>query len=280
MNIVIDVREKALYAELLQLSTQENGFKQDMAKHNITLSLESLPIGDVVFQNSNTKQDVCVIERKTIDDFIASMRDSRNKNQAYRLDGSMPHLHNHYKFYLVEGNLMLSKYNHMRRTLQSAMTSILFYKGFSVIKTINVVESAQWILQSAIKLQKESTTRTYFYNKQTSDAVDNDGGGAGDAAVAISEEHAEKQYCNVVKKVKKENVTKNNIGEIMLMQIPHISPHIATTIIQKFGSLAKLIASIQQHGEAELKDIKIPIASGERKIAKNIVQALVSFFND
>ena len=55
----------------------------------------------------------------------------------------------------------------------------------------------------------------------------------------------EKNYINVVKRVKKENITPDNIDEIMLCQIPGISAVTAKAIIEKFKTLKQLITSIE-----------------------------------
>jgi hypothetical protein len=51
----------------------------------------------------------------------------------------------------------------------------------------------------------------------------------------------EKEYCSVIKKVKKENITPDNIGEIMLCQIPGISSTTAIAILKEFQTLPKLL---------------------------------------
>ena len=50
----------------------------------------------------------------------------------------------------------------------------------------------------------------------------------------------EKDYINVVKTSKKENVTPNNIGEIMLSQIPGISANVAKCVINHFNCIVNL----------------------------------------
>ena len=59
-------------------------------------------------------------------------------------------------------------------------------------------------------------------------------------------EQSEKDYVSVVKKVKKENITPENIAEIMLCQIPGISSVTALAIMDKFKTLPNLIQEVQQ----------------------------------
>ena len=72
--------------------------------------------------------------------------------------------------------------------------------------------------------------------------------------------------------MKKENVTINNIGEIMLSQIPGISSTTAIAIIQQFKSLPELVLSLNKNPDC-LKDISYCNAKGQtRKINKSAIE--------
>ena len=71
-----------------------------------------------------------------------------------------------------------------------------------------------------------------------------------------------------IKKVKKENITQDNIGEIMLCQIPGISSVTALTIMEKYKSLPNLIKELEANNDC-LKDITSTNTKGQtRKINK------------
>ena len=89
--------------------------------------------------------------------------------------------------------------------------------------------------------------------------------------------NSEKDYVNVVKKVKKENVTPENIGEIMLCQIPGISSVTAVAIMDKFKSIHNLIKEVEQNEDC-LQNISYSSSKGQtRKIAKTSVTNIVKF---
>jgi hypothetical protein len=76
-------------------------------------------------------------------------------------------------------------------------------------------------------------------------------------------------YSSVVKQVKKENITPENIGEIMLCQIPGVSAITALAIIKHFKYFTDLIAELQEKGEECLKDVSWTNAKGQvKKISK------------
>ena len=73
------------------------------------------------------------------------------------------------------------------------------------------------------------------------------------------------------KSSKKSNITKENINEIMLSQIPGVSSVIANTIMLEYKSVENLISCLKENDEC-LNLLKIKNKSGERKIGKNVVE--------
>jgi len=220
MLIKIDYREKDLFDKMLLLNKKEN----------ITLLSENLPLGDIIICDNQGVEKI-IIERKTLKDLAASIRDGRYKEQSFRLNEcTMP---NHNIFYLLEGNLQtyrafpgsVDKY-----ALLSSMTSISYYKGFSLYKANSLDESAEWILQFAFKLDKEGGNGYYdtITNTNTTDTVTD----------------TEDKYISVLKRTKKNNITPENIGEIMLSQIPNVSTTVACAIMEKYKTLKNLIEAL------------------------------------
>jgi len=65
-------------------------------------------------------------------------------------------------------------------------------------------------------------------------------------------------YSGFVKKVKKENITPENMGEIMLLQIPGISAKYAGSLLAHFGGFSKMMAAVKNPDadmDALFKDI-------------------------
>lgn len=83
----------------------------------------------------------------------------------------------------------------------------------------------------AYKIGKDITKKSYY---QYQNKVQNDSiivSESGEVNNDISET-TEKDYVGVVKKVKKDNITSDNIGEIMLCQIPGISSVTALAVME------------------------------------------------
>jgi hypothetical protein len=91
---------------------------------------------------------------------------------------------------------------------------------------------------------------------------------------------SEKDYCSVIKKVKKDNITIDNIGEIMLCQIPGISSVTALTIMSKYKNLPNLIKCIQDDPLC-LNDICTTDSNGKsRKISKTAISTIVKYLGN
>ena len=257
--VKIDARER----ELIPLIREKIG--EMTTADQITISVESLPLGDIIF--CKDEQELLIIERKSVADLAASIKDGRYQEQSYRLDGT--ELHNHNIVYLIEGNMARAAFD--KSALYSAMFSLQYYKGFSVWRTFSIDETATILCNSIKYLAKSSATRTGYYVG----SLVGSGVGGGSEEPKIS---SDKDYVNVVKTIKKDNVTPNNIGEIMLCQIPGVSANTALSIMEHFKCMVNLIADLQEHGASCLEKVELKNAKGmSRKLNKTCVANIVKF---
>lgn len=269
MLIKIDTREQDLAKQCESTISAVNHFA------NLKTVIEPLPLGDIIIYDEVNCKDLLIIERKTLSDLAASIKDGRYEEQSYRLNG-LPH-HNHNIVYLIEGDL--ARFNTFKErmdklTLYSAMVSIGYYKGFSIMRTNTMEETAMFVCASAYKLNKEKT-RKPFYDAET--VVQNTSTTTDVSLNSTEEGPSSKDYCSVIKKVKKENITSDNIGEIMLCQIPGISSNTAIAILAQFKTLPNLIKCIQED-ETCLNGVCTQDANGKsRKISKSVISTLIQF---
>jgi len=274
MIVKIDNRETDLLQQINQHITNIPIFK------SIVVKTEVLPIGDIIICDDN--EEKLIIERKSVSDLLSSIKDGRYEEQSYRLNG-LNH-HNHNIVYLVEGDVNRANRfktdNRIEKlTLYSAMFSLNYYKGFSVFRTFSLEESATIICNMAYKLEKEVTSSKKAFYQNFTPKIE-----IKEPPIEIKEgteekalEQGEKDYVGVIKKVKKENITPDNIGEIMLCQIPGISSVTALAIIEKYKSLPNLIKELENNNDC-LKDITSTNVKGQtRKINKSSIANIVKF---
>ena len=84
-------------------------------------------------------------------------------------------------------------------------------------------------------------------------------------------------YTTVVKKVKKENITDENIGEIILSQLPGISSVTAISIMSVCGKSIKTLIQYLENDISKIENIMIGSETKKRKISKSIVEKLQLF---
>jgi ERCC4-type nuclease len=269
MIIQIDNREKELIIQIDIIKSIIPAFA------NIKVEIVLLPIGDILIVDAENKETKLIFERKSICDLSASIKDGRYEEQSYRLDG-LSH-HNHNIIYLIEGDVNKTargmNTTQAKQTVYSAIFSLNYYKGFSVIRTFNMEETAIFICNTASKLIKERNGKKAYYSTTNTNTNTN----ATVESPSLVEERTDKDYVNVVKKFKKDNITRDNISEIMLCQIPGISSVTALAIIEKHKSLSNLLTELSKDGNC-LKDISYTNTKGQsRKINQKSAEIIKQF---
>ena len=155
------------------------------------------------------------------------------------------------------------------------MFSLNYTKGFSVIRTMNIEETALFIcncankLRNLLPLEKVEPNPTPNLEPLVNTPLEQ--------TDFLKAEKVD-NYVSVIKKVKKENITAQNIDEIMLCQIPGISSITATAIIKEYKSIYDLTKQIKENGTECLKNITYVTGKNQtRKINKTIVENIAKF---
>lgn len=224
--------------------------------HSHHIEVENLPLGDIILYDTDKNEKV-IFERKSLYDLASSIKDGRYSEQSYRLNNCS--CHNHNIVYVIEGDL--EKYNAQKgrmdkKTLYSALITLNYFKGFSVVRTKNMNETCELIINFADKLGKESKKKSFYDENKVETEVN---------------------YCEVIKKQKKNNITEENIGEIMLSNIPSVSSKSAITIMCQYKTIKNLISALENDSNC-LDNIKQMTNSGqERKISKTCIENIKKF---
>ena len=241
MSIIIDSREVDII----------KGFN----KNGISHETKQLDIGDCHLLKNN--ELMMIIERKHVNDLASSIQDGRYKEQAYRLQKCQ--LHNHQIVYLIEGSIhnYHNKYSRItKETLLSALFSLNFYHGFSLVFSNNVDMSILLIQTWSKKLLKES--KVPFYQNQTTEDT---------------------SYLECVS-IKKKHLNKENIDKIMLMQIPGLSTQVVHQLLEEHKTCFKLLKHIDTNKQF-LKDFTYKTKTGkDRHLSKKVIEQLYSLLDD
>ena len=287
MKIILDERESALYSACNTLLV--NNVEDKIQKRVLELG-DILIVDDSNFNSEiNEERILVMIERKTITDLLASIKDGRYEEQSHRLQNASG-IHSHNIIYILEGMFSNSIKNPQeKKTTLSAITSLNYFKGYSVMRTCSITETAEFILNMVDKIERDmkkgktaafSITpfrKTNISEKEDIQIIDGDG----DIQLKNEEfgrEVETKKYCEVVKKVKKENITKENMGEIILCQIPGLSSVTAIAIMKYVDNSIPKLLEILQNSPEELLLLKIgDKIEKQRKINKKNIESMIHF---
>ena len=229
MRIEVDYRER----ELIEALNKFNDVQVDTV---------NLPIGDaIVYGKSGAR---LLVERKTLSDLSASIKDKRYSEQSIRLleSSDSPEM----VYYLIEGNMELYRTTNKKHllppsTLISAMFTLSTEKRFSIHRTENAAESAFWLICISKKMDRTS--------------------------------EGQKSMGSCIRRGMKrsDKINRSNIEEIMLAQIPGISEHSARTLLGHCGGLRGLLKELEKQ-DNHLAEIKLNGSNGRtRRLGRNVV---------
>lgn len=266
--MIMDVREHDLIEKCRLIIDNDPNYA--------TLETQSLPIGDILFKTDEGK-DVLLVERKSLSDLLASIKDKRYEEQSHRLkhaSGFAPHN----VVYLIEGVFSSLRTPLEKKLVLSAMTSLYYFKGFAVLRTSGLQESAELLIHMADKIDRNFMKGVLpWYLIPPGEALEN-------TFVPSEVEQAPTEapsYSGFVKKVKKENITPENMGEILLCQIPGISALYAQAILKAFGGFSGILAKIKgpEFSMKEFENITYDCKGKPRRIPKTCGEEIVRYFS-
>ena len=243
IKIVIDAREH----DFIEICREKI-----MRYPHIAIEVTQLDLGDMEF---HYKDEILLIwERKTFQDLLSSIKDGRYSEQSHRLLHEYP---SNKVVYLIEGIYSQLKNEGEKKLASSAMTTLAFFKGVHLWRSVHVQDSVDQVLTCCDKIYREYERGNSFQKIQTEPV----------------------SYSHFVKKVKKENITPENIGEILLCQIPGINTNTAKALMAKAdGDFSQLLEIIKNHPE-ELNNIYIGVDK-PRRIAKTLLTQLCTFLGE
>lgn len=234
------------------IDTRENCIK-DYFKDFEYVTIKQLDIGDILIKYN--QEIILIIERKTIKDLSASIRDGRHREQKKRLLNS---IELNKIFYLIEGEYQNDKYLLPKKTLISSILNTLIRDNIKIIKTRNINETLEYLNNLYDKLKK---------NPKDLLTPKND------------------DYISTLKVKKKENLTPQVCFQLQLNQIPGVSNNISSCIINNYPSMFLLIKKYQELESEQdklnlLESLKYDIANNkQRKVGKVISNRIYRYLN-
>ena len=209
LKIIIDSRETNLFNNIIE---------RDLDKYTdkITIVKQQLEIGDIHIQIDDL---IYVYERKTINDLLSSVKDSRYKEQKSRLLSNYKNVN-----YIIEGSDIIASNNlHNQNLLTSIYFNSTYRDNIKIFFTKNVNDTITFLLMLSTKIIDKP--HNFILNET---------------------QKTEPDYIDIckIKSKKSDNIDKETCYLLQLSQIPNISKQIAKNIKDIYPSMKILINTL------------------------------------
>lgn len=277
ITINIDYREKRIIDLLAARLTAKPIAHVTTATPNLEVGdIHLLAIGDL-----GQVQAQLILERKTLADMVASVKDGRYREQKLRLDSTVNNLPHPTRYvYILEGTQHTQQ--HELPQLFGAWISSQFRDSIPVIRTISPEETCDFVLRLCDRMYKNfaelfpsAKSRT---STDTTKTITLTGESAGSSQPPPElDQSTEVRSIQVsgsavggsgyleaavggIKTKKKDNLTPALCQQLMICNIPGISSSLAVPIIQHFGSLSALVKYLAD--DTQTQEVKIKCIAG------------------
>lgn len=238
LKIIIDSRETNLYNNIIE---------RDLDKYvdKITIVKQQLEIGDIHIQMDDL---IYVYERKTINDLLSSVKDSRYKEQKSRLLSNYKNVN-----YIIEGSDIIASNNiHNQNLLTSIYFNSTYRDNIKIFFTKNINDTITFLLMLSTKIIDKP--HNFILNET---------------------QKTEPDYIDIckIKSKKSDNIDKETCYLLQLSQIPNISKQIAKNIKDVYPTMKILINTLATSENPNELLMKIPNI-GKQK-ANKIIEYLL-----
>lgn len=258
-----DINEKNVNDFFINFSTSRRKTYDSDNLQRIVCKLENLSVGDfqVTKRNimDNTEEICLIIERKTVTDFLASRRDSRLKNQKFR----MLQTKSKFRMYIFEkDSTFIDQFE-----LYSYLCRLNFLYDVTTLITNSMDDTKKYLLTLYDRLFMDKKFNYFLktYNLLSENNPDNT---MNETNSTIAEE-----YCKTSFHTKKKYFNQEVFFINTLTNIPLISVSIAKFLFEMSnGSLLQLQERLKNDKEFIAKEI---IPGYKKCIGKKVVENLI-----
>jgi crossover junction endonuclease MUS81 len=210
LKIIIDSRETNLYNNIIE---------RDLDKYidKITIVKQQLELGDIHIEMNDL---IYVYERKTMNDLLSSVKDSRYKEQKSRLLSNYKNVN-----YIIEGTDIIASNNlHNQNLLTSIYFNSTYRDNIKVFFTKNINDTITFLLMLSTKIIDKPHN---FIQNET--------------------QKTEPDYIDIckIKSKKSDNIDKETCYLLQLSQIPNISKQIAKNIKDIYPTMKILLNTLE-----------------------------------
>ncbi len=241
MEIILDSRENTLNKYILERDL-------DKYKDLIEIKTEQLELGDIHIKYNEIH---LILERKTVNDLMASLKDGRYKEQKQRLLSNI--IPSSRITYIIENDDIISSKNSKNQNILSGIYLHTLYRdNIHIIFTKNISETTTYLLLLATKIIDNPNNFNNIIKDDKTEYIEN----------------------IKIKSKKIDNIDVNNCYLMQLSQIPNISIVIARNIASKYKTFRELIKALD---EKESNEDKIKLLCEIDKIGHNKASKIIEY---
>lgn len=240
IDVIVDCREDKLIDAL-----ESDHLKKEC--DHMMFDVAQLDIGDIIYKVND--QIICLIERKTLEDYASSITDKRTKNQSLRISQLRKENEDVQIFYLIEGAFIQKDHKYRngitRDSLYSSIINRVVKDKFIIYRTADIYDTALIVTKIYDKLLETIRKK----DVPTDERLD---------------------YLKTIKLAKKENMTPQNCYVCQLSQIPGVSIDVASVVAEKYPSMYHLVSAYNQiqdvdHKHNLLADLLVHIVNNKTR---------------
>jgi ERCC4-type nuclease len=236
--------EKNTKGVSLKVDHREQKLKPLFDTNNVKVTYENLTFGDFQILLNN---EICyILERKTIDDLLASVKDGRYSNQKAKL---FENFQSHQIYYIIEGSIPYLGQSTTDKIVTSAVINTMVRDKIAIFNTKNLNETYQLIMGLFDRISKDP--QKYLHPEVPKEQI------------------------------QVETNTSDNPSKIfhrMLCQIPGVSGKNAEVLITKWPNFQIMYNELQVLNVEERLKVLSSIKINTRKISKKIVEGILKAF--
>lgn len=247
---------KSINTIKLIIDNRERGLIHNLNVKEINHIVKQLDLGDIIIELDNDlKEELFIIERKTVRDLLSSVGDGRYKEQKMRLSAMKQKGECREIFYLIEGDLNIGLSPDEIKTFHGAIISMQFRDKINVIRTMDISETVNFIVRLIDRCKLGNCWS------------DSDGSSQSGSGVS-SEDH----YLNNIKRKKGSNISRDGCQLLVISSVPGVSIDTAKEIIKKYGSVKGLFDAYLRLGDnnVEKEKMLVGIDLKKGKISENM----------
>ena len=227
----------------LLIDNRETKIKEYFQVNNCIENVEytNLDIGDFIYKNDDIIE--YLIERKTLNDTLQSIKDGRYKEQKMRI---LEHVSKDRLLYIIEDFEKINTFDDKSKNMiYGCLLNSMIRDGIHILCTININQTIDIIKRIYFKIHDPTTS-----------ILNNIGNTIGN-------------YTSTLKIKKKDNMNPERCFLVQLCQIPGISNTLAGAIVVKYPSFISLYTEFLKHSNSIfLENIEISSSKKTRKLGK------------